>query len=230
MTMYRFLAKPKWLAFSAMVLAAVVLMINLGFWQLRRLNERRVFNRLVAERTSETGQVAQEGWLGPTADVDTAEWHVVNLSGRFEGRTDALAVSGGYQLISPIELSDGSTLLINRGGIDVTADIPPPPAGDVQIVGRVRRLPLTLRNDGGTGTYVEAISSVPEDGGVTALPLPVLDEANHLSYALQWFTFAVCVLVGWILAIRRTAIKPLQSSLQRRRNRHQAIPWRDIDR
>jgi cytochrome oxidase assembly protein ShyY1 len=33
---------------------------------------------------------------------------------------------------------------------------------------------------------------------------PELTEANHLSYAFQWFIFAACVVVGWVLAVRRS--------------------------
>jgi cytochrome oxidase assembly protein ShyY1 len=227
MTMYRFLLKPKWIAFTLVVLGAAALMVNLGLWQFDRLGQRRDFNDLVNSRTTSEGQPAQPSWLGADADVADAEWRVVDVVGEFEGKTDALAVSGGYQLISPMVLSTGQTVLINRGGIDVTADIPGPPAGDIALVGRIREVPRALRQDGLTGTYLEAISASPPDGGVTELPLPILSEGNHLSYTLQWLTFAVCVLVGWGLAVRRTAAGPRTGLRGGRRSKHQAVPWRD---
>ena len=50
---YRFLISPKWVAFHLLVVALIVAMINLAFWQLRRLDERRQFNAEVrAERQS----------------------------------------------------------------------------------------------------------------------------------------------------------------------------------
>ena len=33
---------------------------------------------------------------------------------------------------------------------------------------------------------------------------PTLDEGPHLSYTIQWFVFSVCVIVGWVLAVRRS--------------------------
>ena len=48
--MYRFLLRPRWIAFTAVVVTAIVVMINLGLWQLRRLDERREFNDTVAAR------------------------------------------------------------------------------------------------------------------------------------------------------------------------------------
>ena len=48
--MYRFLLRPRWIAFTVVVVTAIVVMVNLGFWQLRRLDERRAFNDAVAAR------------------------------------------------------------------------------------------------------------------------------------------------------------------------------------
>ena len=44
---YRFLFSPKWLAFHLLVVVLIVTMVNLAFWQLRRLDERRDFNAQV---------------------------------------------------------------------------------------------------------------------------------------------------------------------------------------
>jgi cytochrome oxidase assembly protein ShyY1 len=227
MTMtYRFLLKPRWLAFTAVVAAAVILMLNLALWQYQRLGERRDFNRLVTARTELPVQVAEPGWLGPDADPADIEWRTVRVSGIYDGKTDSLAVSGGYQLISPLLLTDGSTVLVNRGAIDVTAPIAPPPQGTVEIIGRIREVPSVLRRDGLTGTYLEAHSSTPTDGGVAAVALPELTDGPHLSYVIQWTIFAICVAVGWVLAVRRSATSHTRGP-SRRRNRHQAVPWRD---
>ena len=59
--MYRFLLKPRWIAFHVLVLALMVTMVNLGFWQLRRLDERRAANREVSTRTA--AAVASTGEL-----------------------------------------------------------------------------------------------------------------------------------------------------------------------
>lgn len=46
----------------------------------------------------------------------------------------------------------------------------------------------------------------PPPGGLPdPVPLPELDEGNHLSYALQWFIFAVLGVIVYVLMLRRRA-------------------------
>ena len=53
--------------------------------------------------------------------------------------------------------------------------------------------------------YVTAQWQDPEAvDGVPALPEPPeADEVNHLSYAFQWFAFALIPLVGWPIVLYR---------------------------
>ena len=50
----RRLGSPGWVASHLFVAAMVVLMVNLGFWQLRRLDERQVDNAAIASSMSLT--------------------------------------------------------------------------------------------------------------------------------------------------------------------------------
>ncbi len=54
--------------------------------------------------------------------------------------------------------------------------------------------------------YLDLIDSIPALGPSDPVPVPppTLDEGPHLSYAVQWFIFATSVLVGWVLAMRRS--------------------------
>ena len=54
--MYRFLLRPKWLLFHLGMVLLVVLMINLGFWQLRRHDERKEFNAEVRANAAAPGR------------------------------------------------------------------------------------------------------------------------------------------------------------------------------
>ncbi len=38
-----------------------------------------------------------------------------------------------------------------------------------------------------------------------------LNEGNHLSYALQWYTFALILGIGYVILVRRRTLQPLQS-------------------
>ena len=46
----RFLLRPRWLLSHLFVVALVVAMVGLGFWQLRRLDEKRDRNELIESR------------------------------------------------------------------------------------------------------------------------------------------------------------------------------------
>jgi surfeit locus 1 family protein len=127
---------------------------------------------------------------------------------------------------------DGVTVVVNRGFVPLTAEPPPAPRGPIDVLGRVRvpaerRLgqltdategPITevrrVELDRLAGqfpgelapVYVDVIASVPEVVPTDPVPVPspALDEGPHLSYAMQWFIFSGAVLVGWVLAVRRS--------------------------
>ena len=48
--MYKFLYRPKWIATHLLVIALIVLMVNLGQWQLHRHHERKEFNATLVQR------------------------------------------------------------------------------------------------------------------------------------------------------------------------------------
>ena len=47
MSSYRFALRPRWLLSHLLIVVLVVVMISLGFWQLRRLDERKTYNDAV---------------------------------------------------------------------------------------------------------------------------------------------------------------------------------------
>lgn len=235
--MYRFLLRPKWIGFHLLVVAGIVAMINLGFWQLRRLDQRRDFNSEVEART----ELPPE----PLADVlasgppDEIEWRIVTFAGRYLADEQFLVVNrsqngrAGENVVTPMELDDGRTLIVNRGFVPLSVDVPPAPNGVVEAEGRIRRSQERRTgqlSDPGDGeltevqridiprlapqlpgevvpVYVDLLASDPAE--VAGLPepvvLPPLGEGPHLSYAVQWFIFSLCVAVGWVLAVRRSA-------------------------
>jgi cytochrome oxidase assembly protein ShyY1 len=231
-----FLLRPKWIAFHVVVFAAIAAMIWLAFWQLRRLDERRAFNDVVAERIDQAPVPLEE--LLPLAidDPEAVEWRQVTVSGSylddqiiwFNRSQDGLA---GDNVLSAL-VDDDTTVVVNRGFIVLGADVPAAPTGEVEVLGRVRtpserqRGGLTDSTDGPVTevrrvdldvlgqqlpgdvapVYLDLIGSVPNvgPGDPAPVPAPTLDEGPHLSYAVQWFIFATAVLVGWVLAIRRS--------------------------
>ena len=112
--MRRFL-RPWWVVSHLLVLALIVVMINLGFWQVRRLEERRDLNALQAERTA-AAVVATDALSAEIAGggVEAVEYRVVEVTGRYSA-SDEVAVrnrtlSGlpGVWLLTPLVPADGS--------------------------------------------------------------------------------------------------------------------------
>lgn len=129
-------------------------------------------------------------------------------------------------------VSGDDTVVVNRGFVVLGSDIPAAPDGEIEVLGRIR-IPSERRLGGLTDSadgpvtevrrvdlellsaqlpgdvapvYLDLIGSVPNVAPTdpTPVPAPTLDEGPHLSYAVQWFIFATAVLVGWVLAVRRS--------------------------
>jgi cytochrome oxidase assembly protein ShyY1 len=239
--MYGFLVRPKWIAFHLLVFGAIASMIWLGLWQLDRLDARREFNEIVAERV-EQPPVAFDELLtnaGTDADPSDLEWRQTLVTGSylpgqilwFNRSQDGVA---GDNVLSPLVTVDGTTVLVNRGFVPLGTTAPPAPTGSMELLARVRvpqqrqlgqltdpadrsepltevrridldalaqQLPAPL-----APVYVDLVDAIPAPAATDPAPLPppTLDEGPHLSYAVQWFIFAACVLVGWVLAVRRS--------------------------
>jgi cytochrome oxidase assembly protein ShyY1 len=237
--MYRFLLRPKWIGFHLLVVVAIVAMINLGFWQLRRLDQRREFNATVEARY-DAEPVPIDELLTPDVVPDEVEWRPVTARGTYLGDETVHVVNrsqngrAGDNIVVPLELADGRLLLVNRGFVPLGVVAPAAPEGGVELVGRLRpsqERRLGQLSDPGEGRltevqrvdiprlaqqldgelvdmYVDLIRSDPADSPVVEpVTPPDLSEGSHLSYAVQWFIFSICVAVGWVLAVRHSAKK-----------------------
>jgi cytochrome oxidase assembly protein ShyY1 len=246
-TDYRFLAKPRWIAFHLLVVVLIITMVNLAFWQLRRLHERRHENsRVTAAQAAPPGDVDVLVPAGMAlTSASAVEWRNVVATGTYDPAHEVLVRNrsfqeqAGYHVITPLKLADGSAILVNRGWIPLAdkvgeqPTIPPPAQGSVQVLGRLR--PTQTRGalgptDPSTGTltqvarvdinrlqqqdpyplraaYVELVEQRPAlTGDLPALvEPPALDDGPHLSYAIQWFLFSGCAVVGWVLVVRKSA-------------------------
>ena len=143
--MYRFLLRPRWVGFHLLVVTGIVLMINLGFWQLRRLDERRDFNAVIEARYDQP-PVDLDTLVpaGEPAD-ETAEWRLVSTGGSYLTDETFFVVNrsqngrAGRNVVVPLRLDDGRILIVNRGFIPLQIDeVPDVPATDVTLVGRIR--------------------------------------------------------------------------------------------
>lgn len=134
----------------------------------------------------------------------------------------------GVHAITPLVTADGAALLIDRGFLPTSEDrpeLPPPPSGEVAVTARLRQSedgrgtggdPATgairyLWIDGIAdalpypvfGGWAELISANPSASDeLEAIPPPEIDAGNSLSYAIQWFLFAVVGVCGFVLLVR----------------------------
>lgn len=238
-----FLLSPKWVGFHLLVVAGIVAMVNLGFWQLRRLDQRQEFNATIEARY-DAPPVALDTLVDPSrrdphdARLDDVEWRPVTATGTYADSGSVEIVNrsqgglAGENVVTPLTLTDGRVLLVNRGFVPLDVDVPAAPAGEVTIVGRLRTTEqrrtgqlsdpadgvlevaqrvdldrLAAQVDGPlVPIYVDMIASQPADASPypQEVQRPELGDGPHLGYAVQWFIFSAAVAVGWVFAVRHS--------------------------
>jgi cytochrome oxidase assembly protein ShyY1 len=227
--MWSLLRTRRWIAFSLLVVIAIVGFGLLSRWQWQRAEDRRT------ERLALDAVATQDVTPVDLAVVDPVEWEPIVATGRYaEGATwlirqRPLDGANGFWVVSLLQ-TNTAEVWVNRGwipsGASATAAVtaPAPPTGDVMVTGRLRwsemspdpfptdlpsgqapALDPVVWGRGEESLYLEATTSVPRDPGLTTLPAPVIDEGRNISYAVQWVIFAVIALVGWFYFLRREA-------------------------
>ncbi len=196
----------------------------LGFWQLDRLGQRRAHNA-VALAARERPPLEVAGSL----NADSARDRRLHARGTYDYAHERLwhgrsyAGVPGVDLITPLRLGDGSAVLVDRGwapsldGYHVdaaayreadTADLlglgvaAPRARGDVVPAALRDSLPYPL-----LGFVVQQFPTERAAGGpaveLRRWPAPELTAGPHLSYAIQWFSFALIIVVGSVALLRQ---------------------------
>jgi cytochrome oxidase assembly protein ShyY1 len=227
--MFRFLLKPKWIAFTLLVVLLTAGMVWAGFWQWDKHDKRNAFNAQLRERSSAPASSASQ-WLDDPAD---GEFRSVTAKGTYGATTLTAPTDGGYWVVTPMKLDSGQTVLVNRGRLPTTKSVPETPTGPVALEGRLRRPAKAIADLDVAGAdaplLIEAQRSTPSDSGdLTPEPFPDLENGPpNLSYAVQWWIFSACAVVGWVLVVRRKSRPPSLATRKPGKRRHQAVPWRD---
>jgi len=208
-----------------LALGAVAVCVRLGVWQLARLHQRRAANALV-RAARERPPVELSG----RAAADSLWNRRVRARGVYDfdherlWRPRMLADEPGVDLVTPLRLADGSGVLVDRGwapspdGYHIaeplyrepdTADVTglalaaPRGRGDVD--------PATLKDSMPYPLLPFVIQLLPSPTapdrplapGLYRWPAPELGDGPHLSYAIQWFSFAVIIAFGSVALLRK---------------------------
>lgn len=229
----RFLLRPRWIAFHIGCLALIVLMANLSAWQFHRLSERRDFNERVRDRstisavdvdTIDLADPSTASWRRIGAVGTYLPDEQVLILNRSQNGV------AGLNVVTPLLLDNGDVIAVTRGFVPLSATPPVAPSGRIRVVGVLREsekrrsgqpreaegdltemfnLDLNRLQEQINGPllplWLAADGSDPADDPILApVAPPELSEGSHLSYAIQWIIFSVCVVVGWLLAVRRS--------------------------
>jgi cytochrome oxidase assembly protein ShyY1 len=211
-----------------------------GLWQIHRYGEKRTDNSELRRNASAPAQPATQV-LAVGRPVDPAlKLREVTAVGRYEPAGQLLVRQrevdqrAGFLVVTPLRTT-GGVLFVVRGFVPAVGaatqspPVPPPPAGEVTVTGRVYpseaadpmtgtlpagqiariNVPALGRRLGSPtfGGYLELISSQPADSpGLVAIPAPDLSnpaggavEGQHLAYIVQWFFFGLLALAAPIL-------------------------------
>jgi surfeit locus 1 family protein len=144
---YRFAVTPLWLVFHIAAIAGIVAFVSLGFWQLRRLDERNVLDERIAERMAAPADDLSA--LLASGGPDAIELRNAIARGRYEIADEVVLQSqsldgvSGHHVLTPLSMDDGSAVIVDRGWVPIDLDVPPvagaePPDAPVAVEGVVR--------------------------------------------------------------------------------------------
>jgi cytochrome oxidase assembly protein ShyY1 len=248
-TGWTFLLTPRWLGLAVLMGLAAATMVGLGRWQLDRYHQRDAINtRIDAAATADPVPLdsvvdpprgVAAGMAGPPPQKH-AEWARVTVTGSYDPAHEILArartVNGlvGFEVFTPLVLADGTAVLVDRGWIPAPStggaialpDVPPAPAGDVTVLGRVHApesrgsaptpvngtlevLRVAPDKVAATmpypifGGYVTMDSQAPLAEGFVPIP-PVHENAlMNAGYVVQWWLLAALTVFGYCYAAWR---------------------------
>ncbi len=230
--MVRKLFTPRWILIHLGVALLIFTMINLGLWQLRRLDEKRTLNKAVATRSELPIQN-----LTANNVSQIQEWQRVKVDGEYLTNKPVTIINrstdgaAGYDSVVPLRTSAGIIVLVNRGFVPLATRNPQAPTGTISVVGYARPsqtrgalgaidstdpantefqrfdIPLIMKHVGEKPAplYIQLIKESPNNNQSfpAHVALPKPSEGPHLSYAVQWFFFSATALTAWAVVVRR---------------------------
>lgn len=202
---------------TIIVVLAAVLMVRLGFWQLHRMHEKEVLlARYAANANKPSLPFAALFPINDDALFRRSSTHCLDVVGWTAEAGRSADGATGWRHIASCRLgAEGPGIAVDMG-VSPAPATPKWTGGDVR--GRITWLPnaqpfIARLFDAPAVPSPMIVSEVAAPGlKPTAQPNPADIPNNHLSYAAQWFIFAVLALTIYGVALwqrtRKVALPP----------------------
>jgi len=178
---------------TLVVLAAVAAMVSLGVWQLHRKQWKE---GLIARYTAAQAMNSEVPWPTSPAEYGRALYRHARVECAEVTGMSAIAGRAADGRAGWAHLAHCS--LLNGGEADIALGWSADPAQPQWSGGEVGGFVA------GSAKGVRLVAAPPQAGLVQlAAPDPRDLPNNHLSYAVQWFLFALTALVIYVLALRK---------------------------
>jgi surfeit locus 1 family protein len=214
-------------------LIATALLLNLGFWQLRRLEEKQALIISIDQRMQ-----ASAVELSAISTHDT-EFQKIRLNGRFLDQPLMRKLTShqgrpGFDILQPFLTTDNKLILVHRGSVPEDYKATPPQLTSLEAIIRLHNKGQGFfdpENDSAKGQWYwwdvpEMLASIPPQPNAETLPfiaqqIPASDAVtlplaiqpkaelrnNHLGYAVTWFGLAaVTLLMSALWMFRRPKV------------------------
>ncbi len=137
----------RWILTTLLVIAGTAVCARLGIWQLDRLAQRRAFNAQYLEASVSPPLILE---AAPQVDLVGMEYRLITVTGTYDPanqvvlRNQYYQTQPGYFLLTPLVLSDGTGILVERGWIPAEGNANPSDwrkydqPGEVTVSGLIR--------------------------------------------------------------------------------------------
>lgn len=147
---YSFVHSRKWVFGHVIALIAIVVFVNMGLWQIRRLHDKQAFNVILTSRTTVEPQGLDDVLREFGQDQDLLELRHVVVAGEYRPDEEVVLRSqsfngvSGHHVLTPLDLGDGRVVIIDRGWVPIDLDEPgrqefAAPSGPVEVEGFLRK-------------------------------------------------------------------------------------------
>lgn len=226
------------MAFLVFAIAAAIVCVRLGLWQLDRREMRQASNATIVARSGAPAVPVQT----LTGDTAALRFRLAVVAGVPDYEREMLLTHRGHQgspgvdILTPVRIpGSDSAVLVNRGWVyapdGMTIDHARWRERDTPFTGYVesfesapndslrngairrasyeaiaRTLPYPIRRFYvvALGDSVRMADSTPGRPAIVRLRAPKLGEGPHLSYAIQWFSFAAIAVIGAAIVTARS--------------------------